>query len=89
VKRIAAQAGRELMLAQASDWPFILRNRTTPEYARRRVHDHLDRFDRLARLLERDDLTGSAAADASALLRSIEERDNLFPGLDPSCWNPS
>jgi 1,4-alpha-glucan branching enzyme len=88
-RRIAAQAGRELMLAQSSDWPFILRNRTTSEYARRRVHDHLDRFDRLARLLEGGGPTGTAAADAAALLRSIEERDNLFPGLDPSSWNAS
>ncbi len=43
-KRALQQAGRELLLAQASDWPFILRAGTSPAYARRRVKDHLLRF---------------------------------------------
>ena len=44
VARTLRQAARELLLAQASDWPFILRDKTSPEYARRRVKDHLLRF---------------------------------------------
>ena len=78
--RALAQAGRELLLAQASDWPFMLKNRTTPEYARRRVRQHLDRFDRLARMLER------RAIDDGAL-RAIEAQDLLFPDLDPGLWS--
>jgi 1,4-alpha-glucan branching enzyme len=77
--RALAQAGRELLLAQSSDWPFILRNDTTPEYARRRVLTHLDRFDRLARMIEADRID-------DGLVREIEARDNLFPGLDPGLW---
>ncbi|MBU6411009.1 MAG: DUF1957 domain-containing protein, partial [Verrucomicrobia bacterium] len=42
--RALKQAARELLLAQASDWPFILRSGTSPEYARRRVKEHLLRF---------------------------------------------
>ncbi|HEX9047954.1 MAG TPA: 1,4-alpha-glucan branching protein domain-containing protein, partial [Verrucomicrobiae bacterium] len=42
--RALRQAARELLLAQASDWPFILRAKTSPEYASRRVKDHLLRF---------------------------------------------
>jgi predicted glycosyl hydrolase (DUF1957 family) len=42
--RALRQAARELLLAQASDWPFILRAGTSPDYARRRVKDHLLRF---------------------------------------------
>jgi len=78
-RRAMAQAGRELMLAQASDWPFILRNRTTPEYARRRVLTHLDRFDRLAGMIERGPIDES-------VLAAIEAQDNLFPELDPALW---
>ena len=33
--RTLRQAGRELMLAQASDWPFIITDGSTEEYARR------------------------------------------------------
>jgi len=88
-RRIAAQAARELLLAQASDWPFILKNRTTPEYARRRVHEHLDRFDRLARLFaeraDGGDASGGDVRDAD-LLAAIQARDNLFPEIDPGLW---
>jgi 1,4-alpha-glucan branching enzyme len=88
-RRLAAQAARELLLAQASDWPFILKNRTTPEYARRRVHEHLDRFDRLARLFAsrpgRDSGDGEARR-AEETLAAITSRDNLFPEIDPGLW---
>jgi len=38
------QAARELLLAEASDWPFILYFQTASNYARERVKRHLDRF---------------------------------------------
>jgi 1,4-alpha-glucan branching enzyme len=80
VARALRQAGRELLLAQSSDWPFILRNQTTPEYARRRVHEHLARFARLATMLE------SGAIDRGTL-KAIEAQDDPFPGLDPGLWD--
>src|SRR6185295_17478663 len=43
-ERALKQAARELLLAQSSDWPFILRTGTSPDYARKRVKDHLFRF---------------------------------------------
>jgi 1,4-alpha-glucan branching enzyme len=46
-KRAQEQAGRELLLAQASDWPFILRTGTSPEYAAERIKEHLLRFNAL------------------------------------------
>jgi 1,4-alpha-glucan branching enzyme len=78
-RRALAQAGRELLLAQASDWPFILRQHTSTGYARRRVREHLERFDRLASGLE-------AGAPDAALVAELEQRDNLFPDLDPGAW---
>jgi 1,4-alpha-glucan branching enzyme len=78
-RRALQQAGRELLLAQASDWPFILRNQTTVSYARRRIHEHLDRFDRLARQIE------EGRPDEPYLAR-VEALDNPFPDLDPGVW---
>jgi 1,4-alpha-glucan branching enzyme len=69
------QLGRELLLSQASDWPFLIRNETAKEYAGRRVTDHLRRFDELAAALEQ----GNTDLE---FLRQCEERDNLFPHLD-------
>src|SRR5208337_901670 len=43
-ERALKQAARELLLAQSSDWPFILRSGTSPDYAARRVKEHLSRF---------------------------------------------
>ena len=37
-------AGRELMLAQCSDWPFAIRGVTYAEYAKRRIREHLENF---------------------------------------------
>jgi 1,4-alpha-glucan branching enzyme len=93
-RRILAQAGRELLLAQASDWPFILKHGTAVDYATRRVRTHLDRFDRLARVLEsrladsRRPGSGGAPEEVAGPddLESIEAQDNLFPDLDPGVW---
>jgi len=78
-KRALQQAARELLLAQASDWPFILRAGTSPDYARRRVKDHLLRFIAL-----HDQLTATSVDEK--WLAEIEARDNLFPDVDWNYW---
>jgi 1,4-alpha-glucan branching enzyme len=47
------QALRELLLAQASDWPFLLEAKTNAGYAQSRFEDHLLAFQRLAEEIER------------------------------------
>ena len=78
-RRALAQLGRELLLAQASDWPFILKHETAVGYARRRAREHLLRFDRLAKQLEEGRVD-------EADLAALEARDNLFPDLDHEIW---
>ena len=77
--RVLKQAARELLLAQSSDWPFILRTGTSPDYARNRVKDHILRFTTLHEQLQ-------AGSIDEAGLRQIEERDNLFPEVDYRYW---
>jgi 1,4-alpha-glucan branching enzyme len=77
--RACKQAGRELLLAQASDWPFILRTGTSPEYARKRVKEHLARFLKL-----HDQLTVGKVDEAWLL--ELEDTDNLFPEIDCGYW---
>ena len=74
-KRAAAQALRELLLAQASDWAFIMKTGTMVPYAIKRTTDHLARFHRLYDQFVADRLDEGA-------LREIEDRDTCFPGLD-------
>jgi 1,4-alpha-glucan branching enzyme len=73
-RRALDQAVRELMLAQASDWPFIMTTGTAVEYAKRRVRDHVARFTYLF-----EGLTGGPLDPA--VVTEFEERDNLFPDL--------
>ena len=78
-ERALRQAARELLLAQSSDWPFILRTGTSPDYARQRVKDHLLRFTRLYEQLVNSTLD-------ERWLEEIENKDNLFPDLDYRYW---
>ena len=73
--RVLRQAGRSLLLAQASDWPFCIARGTAADYARLRLRDALARL----RVL-----TGAARGEPleSGRLAALEAMDNLFPSLD-------
>ncbi|MDD5075668.1 MAG: DUF1957 domain-containing protein [Sphaerochaetaceae bacterium] len=43
-QRFLNQAAREVLLAMASDWPFIIHSGTSVNYAEQRVRDHLANF---------------------------------------------
>ena len=74
-ERILKQLARELLLAQASDWAFLMKTGTAREYATKRTIDHLARFNRLHDQFVTDDVDDE-------LLRDCEWRDNLFPNVN-------
>jgi 1,4-alpha-glucan branching enzyme len=74
-RRALDQAARELLLAQSSDWAFIMKTGTTVEYATKRTRDHIARFAWLYRGLTEGGLDPD-------VLREFEQRDNLFPDID-------
>ena len=74
-RRVLKQLARELLLAQSSDWAFLIKNKTAPEYATQRVTDHLVRFNRLQ--------SGLATQKVDKnFLSECEERDNIFPEVN-------
>jgi 1,4-alpha-glucan branching enzyme len=75
IDRTLQQLARELLLAQASDWPFLIHTGTASAYATARVHAHLARFARLREQLGRKD------ADEE-FLAECEWRDNIFPQVN-------
>jgi 1,4-alpha-glucan branching enzyme len=79
-RRWLTQAGRELLLAQSSDWSFILRAGTTTDLARERIHRHLNRFWRLLDAVE----NGTDLEEG--WLAALEREDGLFPGLNAADW---
>lgn len=78
VQRLLRQAERELMLAEASDWPFLMQRGTAGDYPRRRVESHLDRLEAILQLLET-----TPSPEAPVWLAELESRHNLFPGPGP------
>ena len=73
--RLLKQLARELLLAQSSDWAFLMRTGTAREYATKRTLDHLARFNQL------HDQFVSGSVDEK-FLAQCEQRDNLFPNLN-------
>ena len=73
--RVLKQLARELLLAQSSDWAFLVKTGTARHYATKRVTDHLLRFNRL-----HDDFVNGKIDEA--FLADCEWRDNIFPEID-------
>ena len=80
--RALNQAARELLLAQSSDWAFILKTGTMVDYAVRRTCEHLLRFTRLY-----DQLKGHGIDEG--WLTGVESKDNLFPEMDYRVYRPN
>jgi 1,4-alpha-glucan branching enzyme len=73
--RALNQAARELLLAQSSDWAFIMKTGTMVEYAVKRTKQHLAQFNTLADQIEKNQVDGE-------WLDQLEAKDNIFPELD-------
>jgi len=69
--RALRQAKRELLLAQASDWAFMIHTRSTAAYATARTKAHLANFHRLT-------VEMSAGNLDQAWLSELESRDSIF-----------
>lgn len=73
--RALRQAARSLLIAQASDWPFMMTRGASASYAEKRLRDQIARVHFLCDAVEK------GAVDERRL-RALEAMDNLFPNLD-------
>ena len=73
--RALNQCARELLLAQSSDWLFIITNGTMVDYAKKRIKDHIGRFTKLYTQLKENKLE-------EEFLQMLEEKDAIFPEID-------
>lgn len=74
-ERALNQAARSILLAQASDWPFIMKSGTTVDYAKKRITDHIARFNYLHDGLRKNRLN-------ERYVSALEIMDNIFPDID-------
>jgi 1,4-alpha-glucan branching enzyme len=75
LRRALDQAARELLLAQSSDWAFIVTMATTVPYAVRRFREHIDNFTEIASMIE----TGTIE---EGRLKSVATEDPIFRWID-------
>lgn len=80
--RALNQAARSVLLAQSSDWPFILKSGTAFDYANKRITDHLARFNYLHDSIRKNRIN-------ERYLTALELMDNVFPDIDFRAYNPS
>ena len=91
-QRVYQQATRELLLLQASDWPFLVTTYQAKEYATQRFNEHAANIDRLVTMLENDSVD-------EAILEALEAKNNCFgqpslattfaltPSFESACQN--
>ena len=79
---VLAQAARELLLAQSSDWQFIISTGAAADYAERRFQQHCT---------DAEELIGALAPGrepdielAQRRAEELEKRDRLFPNVIPA-----
>lgn len=81
LRRALNQASRELLLAQASDWPFIMSGGTHIAYAQKRLRTHIAAFNALC-----DEVEGGSVGEGA--LAALEKKDNCFSEVDYEYWHP-
>lgn len=72
------QTCRELLLAESSDWPFLITTGQAKEYGRRRFDVHCERFRILSRLAQSQDDSPASRQ----YLAEVQKNDELFPDID-------
>ena len=74
-ERALKQAARELLLAESSDWAFIMKTGTNVNYAHKRIKCHLMNFTKLYEEIKQNQIDENH-------LRHLEHKNNVFPNVD-------
>jgi 1,4-alpha-glucan branching enzyme len=86
IRSILVKAARQLLLLQASDWPFVVHTQGATDYGIQRFSGHCTNFDRLTRIAEHL----AAGRELSPLQKvEIEEadaHDSIFQDIDLNWW---
>jgi len=86
VRAMMERAGRQLLLMQASDWPFVIHSKGAVDYGLQRFAGHATRFDRLTAIAE--SLAAGRAVDGLQQIQIAEAdaHDDVFKEIDLGWW---
>ena len=74
-ERALNQAAREILLAQSSDWPYLLHRQESTEYARNNAENALRNFTTIYEALGSNYIS-------TEWLTTLERRHNIFPNIN-------
>lgn len=86
IASLMQKAGRELLLLQASDWPFVIHSQGAVDYGIQRFAGHCTRFDRLTDLAERLAAGGELDDLARVEIEEADVHDSVFADIDLNWW---
>jgi len=84
--KLLAQAGREALLLQASDLPFLISTGGAVEVAQWRINAHYTDFKAVAELARRYGRHETLSESDWAYFGELAQRNRLFPDHHPSMW---
>jgi 1,4-alpha-glucan branching enzyme len=79
LRRTLNQMARELLLAQSSDWAFIMKTGSHVPYAVERFREHSEHFNELY-----DDVKNNSLDEG--YVKKLEDKYNIFPDIDYSVY---
>ena len=79
MRRALNQMARELLLAQSSDWAFIMKTGSHVQYAVERLREHAEHFNELYEEVKEGSLD-------EAYIKECESKYNIFPDIDYSVY---
>jgi 1,4-alpha-glucan branching enzyme len=87
VKKMLERAARELLLLQASDWPFVIHSRGADDYGAMRFAGHATRFNRAIDIATQLSAGSKVDAIQKTEIDEMDAHDDIFNDIDLNWWS--
>jgi 1,4-alpha-glucan branching enzyme len=87
LRQILEQAGRELLLLEASDWPFVISTQGAIDYSKERFAEHSDFLTALLDMAERYGAGHGLTEEDMEIIEASSLKDRPFEKIDLAWWH--
>ncbi|NLX06574.1 MAG: DUF1957 domain-containing protein [Phycisphaerae bacterium] len=88
IREVLERAARQLLLLQASDWPFVVQRQQAVDYGIQRFAGHATAFGRAVQIAEDLGRGGQVTELQKAELADMDAHDDIFSEIDLNWWMP-
>ncbi|MDP9172999.1 MAG: DUF1957 domain-containing protein [Planctomycetota bacterium] len=86
IAEMLRRAARQLLLLQASDWPFVIHSKGAVDYGIQRFAGHATNFDRATLIAEEIAAGQEITPIRQTELAEMDSHDSIFPHIDLNWW---